>query len=403
MQKIAFIFVFGMLVSICSSAVITARNITYTENQSTATFTFEGRGAALDTKQKLIGVDLLAFLASKNVMVYEHFAAVADYKNGGNLTDAITASFAFLLRFHALVEYEETNGVPGFQHVGWNADNGTNDHILSAYYNDTVGDTVQWYIDIHEDNVVFANALTKLYTLTIGTTDGVFNWTATYTGSLFNTKRATIDANSFKIGFNINYYNYDGASNSSQSQVALVLLAGAEKSATKSVTWNGTDVSGLHVNSGGYKGFINFENQADTWDLSGVYKNSHVTFSYVNNYQVSLGIIDWTAAAFFLSYDAIRPQTISYDPEFGADLPPVDGSTTSVVGSTTGTQANPSTTGSQVNPSTSGSQVNPSTTGSAFYPTTTSEGSLNTPNVVTFALPFPLLALGLNCKKKWHF
>jgi len=274
-------------------------------------------------------------ICKKNLLIYEHFAEIAKFKNG-NITQAAAADFAFLLAFIGLVEYEETNGVPGLQIVGWNAPSGLSDTLLSVYYNNSNTGDVLWDITLTSVDTEFPTGPSaKVYTLTFATSDGVFNYTVTYAGRDLFTGGANIDANSFKIGFNIMYYNYKGASSNPNSQISLLLVAAAEKSAAKSVS-NGspTTISNFKVASGGYEGYINFEDTAGSWDINGVYASTGITFGYLSSYGLGLveALSDWTVAAFFLSYDAIRPSVISYDPEVGANLPASAGSFTSPVG-----------------------------------------------------------------------
>lgn len=207
------------------------------------------------------------------------------------------------------------------QVVGWNAKSGVSDLPVSAYYNGTAAN-VKWDITLDSQLTEFPDGgRARVYDLTFATADGVFNYTVTYAGRQLNVGKTVIDANSFKIGFNINYYKYAGASSFPESRVCLVLLVGSSKAAAKQVNSNGDTVSNVKVQSGGYSGWVNFENQADTWDVTGVKRTTDVVFGYVDQYGQGVGVADWTSTALFLSYNATRPQTISYDPEIGADIP----------------------------------------------------------------------------------
>jgi len=254
-----------------------------------------------------------------------------------------------------LVEYNETNGTPGFQ-LG-----SSGDQVLSHYplWN------LDWTIATSATNyTLLDNTIGKLYEVSFTTSDNVFSYYIKFTGSPAVVDNVTISENEFKLGWTIQYYEFSGATNATGGLIALAGGLAVEAAAIASYHQanSSNPRHGVDVALANYRGFVNYENAADTWDVQANYARAGVVFGYVPGYNgfndISGGFAGWEAASVILSYNLPNPAKIVHDPELGADVPSTPSSTTSgSPGSSTGgatsgsTASGSSSTGSNANDS----------------------------------------------------
>eukprot|EP01112_Ceratiomyxa_fruticulosa_P013557 TRINITY_DN3815_c1_g1_i1.p1 TRINITY_DN3815_c1_g1~~TRINITY_DN3815_c1_g1_i1.p1 ORF type:complete len:351 (+),score=56.58 TRINITY_DN3815_c1_g1_i1:162-1214(+) len=257
-------------------------------------------------------VDLVRLIVSNSIIGYSNFVGDKNIQSPGNsqVTDISTASFAFFLRFEILVEYLETNGVPGFQQG--------EDTVLSSY--ELFPKTVNWNIDAQTTNYTFDDGTVgKMHNLTYSTQDNVFDFVLSSVGRPFRANNVLVDENSVKLAFNIRYYNYNKASSNPNAQIALAITTAHRLGSTN--LYNNASNS-FNVMSNNYTGFINFENAADTLDFLAVHRSSNVIFDFQAGLDVEGSMWqNWGASAIILSYNQTRPQLISHDPVMGSQIP----------------------------------------------------------------------------------
>jgi len=272
----------------------------------------------------------------------------------------------FLIRHEAIVEYNETNGISGFQPPP----NG--DQVLSAYQLWAR----LWQVSVTPTPVTFSDGSTgNLWDISFTTDDDVFSYNVQYAGRPYLVNGVNVTSDKLKFGWELFYYNYTSAVNAPGAQLALIAIVGITAGAQSNYNApNSTSPSaGVNVLSSGYIGYLNIENQADTWNLQALYAKASVSASYVTNYTNFLpgesAVVGWEVAAVILSYLRPNAYTIIHDPELGAvvpDTPSAPISTTSGIspGSSTGSSPG-SSTGSPPGSSTGSSSSTPgSTTGS---------------------------------------
>lgn len=293
-----------------------------------------------------VEADVLELVMLFNNLYFAGYRGEA-YKSKSNYTDFAEAALAFLIRHEAIVEYNETNNIPGFQ------PGPDGDQILSAYQLWSRF----WTVSVTPTPVTFVDgSVGTLYEIDFTTLDGVFNYNVKYAGRPYLINGVNITADRLKFGWELFYYNYTQAVNAPGAQLALVAIVGIEAGVASN--YNAPNDSypfaGLNVFSEGYVGYLNIENTADTWDLQAAYAEAGVAAFYVKNFTTFLPeesvVAGWDVGAIILSY--LRPNafTIIHDPDFGADVPdtpspPVSSTTSGGVSTSSGSSTASSTTG----------------------------------------------------------
>jgi len=300
--------------------------------------------------------DALRLILFANNVYFAAFRG-SEYRTNTNYTDISLAAFAYFVRFEALVEYNETNNITGFQ-LG---DNG--DQVLSYY----PLWSVIWLITTSVSDVPLSDGSTgKLYEVTFATPDNVFSYTIKYAGAPVTVDNVTITENEFKLTWTIQYYLYSKANGSPFGQIALAggvaIAAAATSNFRQPDPTNANRTGGIDIYENNYHGFLNVENKADTWDIQAIYVASTVTAGFISDYpgfdSGEGGFAGWVAAGVILSYSTPHATKIVHDPELGADIPDTPSSTTS---GTTGATGNFGATTASGSGSSSGSTAASST------------------------------------------
>jgi len=331
--------------SVDPTAVLTYRNVSTLLLRSLDLFVATAYRFGIFEGESGVGVeeDALRLILLSNNIYFAGFKGSA-YRSNLNVTDFSQAALAYLVNLEVLVEYNETNGVPGYQPL--------TDTTLSYY--PLWG--ISWQITTSVTPISFPDGTAgNVYEITYSTPDGVFAYDIKYVGRPATVDGVNITENDFKAGFTINYYNYTGATGLPGAQIALIAVVGVEAEASSSFRASNdtTPVFGVDVWSSGYRGYLNVENQADSWDAQAKYARASVTAGYISNYPGFTtgggGVVGWEAAAVILSYQTPNPITISHDPEVGADVPDTastpPATTTSSVSSTSTGATSSATTG----------------------------------------------------------
>jgi len=256
-----------------------------------------------------------------------------------------------------LIEYEEINGVPGFQQPGFNV---PDDFAQGAdtYYGVYGNNATQFVISVGSVQIDSNDATFDALEITFSTPDNVFNYSVVAAGRTYTTPGGvTLNENTFKLSFNINFGNYAGFNDHPTSKLTMVLLVAS--TAGNSQNFNSSEPLQTSLNlqgAGGYIGFMTFEKQAALITPEEATSSCDIIFQYVPNnlaFNTSSLPAGWSGSVIFLNFDAIHPAFISYDPEIGATLPQTSPTTsTSSSGisftstSTTGSPAKVTTTSS---------------------------------------------------------
>eukprot|EP01113_Clastostelium_recurvatum_P007881 TRINITY_DN1368_c0_g2_i1.p1 TRINITY_DN1368_c0_g2~~TRINITY_DN1368_c0_g2_i1.p1 ORF type:complete len:394 (+),score=64.77 TRINITY_DN1368_c0_g2_i1:173-1183(+) len=289
--------------------VTTYRNVSVWESELLDVFVATAANIKVDKQGQGTGsiiADATRLAMWGNKVQLVHFQGSAYAKNS-DLTSATGAGFEFFLGYAAIVEYMETDAQLGYQ---------LGDTIVSTYALDTL-----YNIDTSVENRTAADGTqVPVYNVTFTTLDGVFSYWTAYSGhdmaTLGNTK---LGANSIKMGFNIKY-KYRPL-DTSQSKLALVCVVASRSAAGRAFKNDGSGNAGVSVTYGAYKGFTNFETKADLWNTAGVHTEAAVKVDYHDDTNSALIGAGYKGALVVLSYDAIKPAYIYYDPSMGAEIP----------------------------------------------------------------------------------
>jgi len=253
---------------------------------------------------------------------YYHAKESIPDRNGttANLT---AAEFAFAMRSFAAFEYEDNNGVPGFQ-------NDTSDSISGIY--DLSDIRTPWKpMDIVSQDVVFNGTTFKVFTVTIQTLDEVFLMRFTAVGYDTVVEGVHITPTTIKVDLEVRWFTAlnvpavwtTGPSDAATYPTAHVGIFNAFAAAAgqfSKTTDPATSKPGIQFAAGNYTGFFEWEPKANV-TVSGVEVEGFVygSIQTINDTSVNASFAEeWILQAGFFSFEADRPQLVSWDPEFGA-------------------------------------------------------------------------------------
>jgi len=283
-------------------------------------------GVAAQGNNQAYQVDAVQFnMTTYNESTLSFGFIKAAAQNGG--ADAQLAAFFFALRSFALFEYEDNDGVPGFQQTtGPNAD-----HIISYY--DLSHPALQWKPIVLNSTIVtpaVGNPFKVSY-VESETLDEVFFIRFIVTEHPIYVGNVLITADKSKIDFGIRYYNpkhvaaawTSAPSNSTTAKVgyAIVTLSAALFANFHNGTATGAGNSAVSFGAGAVVG--NFE-----WDptaqihVQGAVANGAV-YSQITDQSANVSAQALAAFSFkilFFSFDSHRADLIYWDPIFGANI-----------------------------------------------------------------------------------
>jgi hypothetical protein len=306
-------------VSVDTSANVTNRRIWYVVDGPGF---IAGLGISVTRAPGFSDVDAMfagLTLIQQCALGFAWFESATDYSlnnaNGNSVTfQSAAAAFAFFSRFWGIVEYLDTNGIPGFQ---------PGDAILSFYPLSRTNLT-DWK-PINVSSVTLSTG-DVVYVVTIQTVDEVFALQVFIAPRPIIADNATIDQDSVKIAIEINYYNYSGASSDPNARIALAVLVGA----AEAVSFTSGTVASVVIPSGNsiYRGY-------QDWDLGFTLANTdgsnarsgtvqsywEVKFSNVSEIQGQYEA-GWIVSAAYFSFgvNETRPGHIWWDPQMGATV-----------------------------------------------------------------------------------
>jgi len=261
--------------------------------------------------------------------------------------DFTAASFALGVRYLALFEFLDNNGVAGYQR-------NSTDQIVSTY--DLSSASVQWLsLAVPSRPAIFdpvTGQLIEVWSCLMQTFDGVFTLRVTGSGrplGLGAGIRNRIDSASLKLDLQIQYYNYANAS-SQQTSIglfaALIGRIGAAGTAGSFDSANSSDpnnpsFAGASFRSGSTSLIHAHNTTASIFDSSSVETASSVYFDSWTDPDASQTTVAggaWTLKVAAYSFSGVRPNTVFWDPTLNAigmeqpdNLPPTPAPTNTAV------------------------------------------------------------------------
>jgi len=279
-----------------------------------------------------VDVDAVEFILDdllQTTLIFGYYHAQGDVPTDqSGVTNFNEAGFAFALSVFGVFEFVDNNGQPGFQ-------NGTTDEITGYY--DLTSIFLEWQpMEIDSSNVTVNGTTFQIFIITIQTLDEVFLLRFVAVGYPSEVEGIKISPTSVKVDFEINWFNNDlftgatawstGPSTVANAQVGAALVFAAEAGEVSTTPASGNTKPGLQFDAGDYIGYFEWEPQANV-TVDGVEAEYGVvgTIETTSNTSMNASFaFDWVVSAGYFTFDAIRPTTVAWDPEFGTELVTVD-------------------------------------------------------------------------------
>jgi len=284
------------------------------------------------TKSAVSGVidasDFVFDTLNQTTIYYSYFAAAAYLPNGINMapTAAAAARFVSALRFFAVFEWEDHNGIPGFQ------DNSA-DIVLTVY--DLSNPLLPWN-PLNITTVTLMNTNNqpfKVLYITASTVDNVFVLRAAIAEQPVTIGNVRLTSDFIKIDVAIRYFNpyhvpgawTPGPSNNVTHPNTSVAVIGVHAASFGAASFNADNTSNgnpsVVIGSNGFNGTFTWNNQASV-TIQGI-TTSRVVYGAVQDTVASVNInaqfvVAYKIKIFILSYDGTRPDIVFHDPEYGA-------------------------------------------------------------------------------------
>jgi len=281
------------------------------------------KGGSID----VVEFDLNTFYQMTLAFGYFHAQSdvPANSTNGGGAVSA--SAFAFLLRMFTVFEFDDNNGVDGYQ-------NGTSDQINGAY--DLSNFLLQWKPLVANHSMVTDSSGNqyKVWYITAQTSDEVFLIRFTVAGTPLSVSGVHITPDCVKVDFQVNWFTdmhvpaawTPGPSSATAHPnakvgVAMGMAALAE---TVDAQTDGTGNNSPQVSFGttGYVGFFNWTSSADVV-VQGVEAARGVSADVQEtddpNVQAAFKA-GWLLRAMWFSFDGTRPSSVAWDPQVGSKI-----------------------------------------------------------------------------------
>jgi len=264
-------------------------------------------------------------------LAFGYFHAEGDVPNNGNGTadpSTITASlFAFGLRAFGIFEYDENNGVPGFQ-------KDTTDTLNVVY--DLSNIALQWkpLVANHSTITDKDGNVFKVWYITAETVDEVFFLRFIVSGTPLEVSGVHITPDSVKVDFAIRWFTAkhvralwtNGPSTvtahpNAQVGIACGFAALAETFDAQTTGASGSSDPVVTFGSAGFKGFFSWSPKADVV-VQGV-EAGRVVYGDIHNADATMDAAfkaGWIVRALYFSFEGIRPSEVAWDPQFGSDI-----------------------------------------------------------------------------------
>jgi len=321
----------------------------------------EFTGIAANANQMGVTVDAVQFnFTTLNQTTLSFGFLHESNQQGGGGQQAVVINLLFILRAVAIVEFLDTDGVPGFQP---NNNNSNHDTPISFY--DLSHPLLPWKpIVINSTMIQGPNGPFKVSYVEATTADDVFFIRFVVTESPVKVGNVTISTSKSKIDFAINYYNpnhgtapwstgISPAGTYPNAKIGLigVSVSGEAFAAFDNRTTNNGGASSASVTFGtGYSvGNFSWNPNAQvsvTGTQAAVYAFvTEQTVSGMSNTTSNVILGQGVSFRFLVfSFEAYRPPLVYWDPVFGADINYAAINSQSQGSSQAGTQTAPTTT-----------------------------------------------------------
>jgi len=264
-------------------------------------------------------------------LYFEYLTASGRTNNRGNITSISEAAFSFAVRTYLAFEWNDFNGVPGFQ---FGEDNITGYYDLSSL-------ALEWKPMVINSSQVTSNGEEfKVWSVTIETQDEVFLMRFTVSGTPIRISEVDLTPDSIKIDFQVNWFTdlhvptawTTGVSNpeiypNASVGLGMVMAAGAEtfnsNVGNSSQSQGGSGNASFQFISAGYTGFFNWEPTVNTVVDGEEYVGAvsvDTQFSGSNSNQSGGFQAEWIIREIFFSFEGSRPSSVTWDPELGTKI-----------------------------------------------------------------------------------
>jgi len=286
------------------------------------------KGIRLEQVNDTRYLDVAQFIATTYgtaAIYFGYYHKVSDVPANG-LEDASSikaAAFAFLLETYVVFEFDDRNGIPGFQ-------NGTSD-LITGHFNLANG-FLQWKdISFSSETITTNGTSTKVFMVTLETKDEVFSTTFTIAGATVQTGNVTINPTTMKIDYTIKWFTdlhvqalwTTGPSNAEtypNAKVGMINILAAGF-AHQSTIRNGTGRTGLGLgNQAGFNAFFDWETDVTVDGVTNIGGVHHYYANITSDASTSNVSATWESTAIVFSFNGSRPASVVWDPEFGADI-----------------------------------------------------------------------------------
>jgi hypothetical protein len=261
-------------------------------------------------------------------LIFTYFSAAASAPAPGVMPDkAFAEAFLFAMRSFFLFEYEDNDGVPGFQET-----NGTNKDVIIGGY-DLSSPALKWKPIVINSTVI--NGPTgpfKVGFVQAETLDEVFLLRFVVAEKPVYVGNVRISPDKVKVDIQIKYYNplhvraawTFGPSNTTAHPNARVGYLAITFSTFAAIAFkNGSAATNgeLSVAAGGFVGNFSWSPTADLTVQGATSKRAVVAHATDATRQISgAAIVGYSFKLLFFSFDAPRPDRIFWDPVFGSDI-----------------------------------------------------------------------------------
>jgi len=273
-------------------------------------------------------------------LAFGYFHAESDVpaNNTGGATGSASA-FAFLLRMFTVFEFDDNNGVEGYQ-------NGTSDSI-NGYY-DLSNIFLTWKpLVVNHTMVTDSNGNQfKVWFITAQTVDEVFLLRFTIAGTPLSVGGVHITPDSVKVDFQVNWFTAlhvpaawtpSGPSSATahpQAKVGVAMaMAAFAESAQAKTDGSGNEQPQVTFGTAGYVGFFNWNSTADV-TVQGVEAARGVTADVQEtddpNVQAAFKA-GWIIRAMWFSFNGTRPSSVAWDPQVGTNVDYTNSASSNIV------------------------------------------------------------------------
>jgi len=261
-------------------------------------------------------------------LFYSYFFAAASLPNGPNTAPnaAIAEAFATAVRLFLVFEFDDNNGIPGFQ-------DHSNDTIIGAY--DLSNPNLKWTITVNistfQDPVT--NVPFHVAVITATTLDNVFFLRFTVTEHPIFLNGFRLNPDLMKVDVGIRWYDAGhvaanwttGPSSAAlhpKSGVGILALTVAKFGIAAFSNQQTNGSSQVSFGSAGFSGVFSWSNNAST-TVAGITISrgvfAHVEDTTSNGFLNAVWAAGFQLKIVFLSYEGIRPTFVFHDPEFGSN------------------------------------------------------------------------------------